>query len=209
MPQSIFRFGQLKYAEPFVNNGLISFGPAANYNDSKLSDAQRDNELRRSSSPDIKRHQFAVTSPGSQPKALQNLLSIKVSYDIRDVTGEYLRYYILCCSLCNNRRFYSEFPEDDCCITIHDVPEFHRRFNTALRIQRPEWGGGSRQVAYFQPDQVIAPETTIDLVFMKEASYAWQQEFRFALIAPLDQVDSNRIPLDLGGLTDICSIANK
>ena len=208
MPQTIFRFDQLKYAEAFVEDGIVSFGPAAAYDDSKLSDAQRDDELRRSSAPDAARHQIAVASPGGQPQALQNVFSIKVSYDIRDVSGEYLRYHILCCSLCDDRRFYSEFPVD-CCITIHDTSEFHRRLDAALRAQLPEWGGGSRRVAYFAPDSVFVAETTLDLVFTKDTSYAWQQEFRFALISPLDQAHSSRVTLKLGSLKDICSIATK
>jgi hypothetical protein len=119
-----------------------------------------------------------------------------------------LRYHILCCSLCDDRRFYSEFPVD-CCITIHDTPELHRRLDAALRAQLPGWGGGSRHVTYFPPNAVIEPKDTLDLVFMKDTSYAWQQEFRFAIISPLDQAHNRRVPLKLGSLQDICSIANK
>ena len=208
MPQTIFRFDQLKYAESFVEDGIVSFGPAAAYDDSKLSDAQRDNELRRSSTPDAARNQIAVASPGGQPQVLQNVFSIKVSYDIRDVNGEYLCYHILCCSLCDDSRFYSEFPVD-CCITIHDAPEFHRRLDASLHAQLPGWGGGSRRVGYFPPDSIFVADRTLDLVFAKDTSYAWQQEFRFTLISPLDQAHSNRVTLRLGSLRDICSIATR
>ena len=208
IPKTIFRFDQLKYAEAFVEQGMVSFGPAADYDDSKFSDAQRDDELRRSSVPDAARHQIAVASPGGHPQALQNVFSIKVSYDIRDVSGEYLRYHILCCSLCDDRRFYSEFPVD-CCITIHDTPEFHRRLDAALRAHLPEWGCISRCVTYFARDSFFVAQKTLDLVFAKDTIYSWQQEFRFALIPPLDQAHSNRVTLKLGSLKDICSIATK
>jgi hypothetical protein len=208
MQATIFRFDQLKYAKPFVEEGLVSFGPAAAYNDSKLSDAQRDNELRRNTALDPASRQIAVSLPGGQPQMLKNLLSIKFSYDIRDVTGHYLRYHILCCSLCDDTLFYSRFPVD-CCITIHDQPEFQRRLDVALCAQLPDWGVFSRRVEYFAPDAVMSPETTLDLVFMKDAGYAWQQEFRYVLISPLDQAHSNRVALRLGSLKDICSIATK
>jgi hypothetical protein len=69
MPSTIFRFDQLKYAELLVEDGLVSFGPAAAY--SKLSDAQRDNELgpdcRHSNSNQAWIADRAVATPRSMP----------------------------------------------------------------------------------------------------------------------------------------------
>jgi hypothetical protein len=209
IPQTIFRFDELKYAKPFVENGIVSFGPAASYDDSKLSAAQRDNELQRSSAPDVAHHQVLVASPGGQPQALKNLRSIKISSDIRNVDGEYLHYYILCCSLCDDRRFYAEFPKVDCCVTIYDTPEFHRRLDAALKAKYAGWGGGSRGVSYFSPSAAFVANKTLDLVFAKDDSYAWQQEFRFALFSPIDEAHRGRVELSLGSLKDICSIATK
>lgn len=209
MPPTIFRFTQLKYAKPFVENGSVSFSPAAAYDDSRLTKAQRDDEQRRRCAPDVARHQIAVASPGGQPQPLQNLLNIKISYDIRDASGDYLRYHILCCSLCDDRQLYADFSAD-CCITIQNTAEFDRRLEIALRAKLPEWDGLSRRVAYFSPDAVIPPPLkTLDLVFMKDTSYASQQEFRYVLISPLDQAHNNRVTLELGSLKDICSIALK
>jgi hypothetical protein len=46
----------------------------------------------------------------------------------------------------------------DCCITIHDQPEFQRRLDAALYAQFPDWNGFSRRDEYFLPDADMSPE---------------------------------------------------
>ena len=67
----------------------------------------------------------------------------------------------------------------------------------------------SRRVTYVRDSDLYVAESTLDLIYTKDASYGWQQEFRLALIAPLDQAQDNRVSVKLGSLEDLCTIATR
>jgi hypothetical protein len=83
-PAILYRYDELQFAEPFVERGIVSFGAAARYNDSKLSDAQRDNEQRRQLSLKMPGHQLAIAQPGeAHANVILNLFKIEIKFDIR------------------------------------------------------------------------------------------------------------------------------
>lgn len=205
MPDRFFRFYKLEHAKLFVEEGVVSFGSAASYDDSRFNDAVRDDEQSRHSHPDPRRHSLSVAAPGGESRQIENVISLKISYDIRHISGKPLSYYILCCSLTDDEQFFKRF-DRECYITINDVPEFHRRLDAAIHEQRPAWGGASGRVTYFKEGAVMVPERTLDLIFMKDTSYSWQKEFRYALISPSQETLDKRVSVRLGPLKDICSI---
>ena len=208
-PAILYRYDELQFAEPFVERGIVSFGAAARYNDSKLSDAQRDNEQRRQLSLKMPGHQLAVAQSGeAHANVISNLFKIEIKFDIK-VDGEFLRYHILCLSLQEEPKFYTEFPKTNCLITFHNPGEFHHRLIEALKDQLPDYGRRSQAVYYFDPNAIYAPQSNLELCFAKDKSYEWQNEYRIALFGPLEKATDGRLTLILGSLKDICSLTPK
>lgn len=209
-PGTLYRYTELKWATQFVEEGRISFCPAAAYGDCKLSEAQQDNEQKRQLNLKTPKYGIAVADHvGAGAHALQNLFKIGIEYGI--VSGnEYLRYHILCLSYKPSPRFYTDFPEADCMITIHNPEEFGHRLGKALLEQMPEYGGQASSVFYYDPTEIFVPKDNLELCFCKnKAVYDWQTEYRIALFGPLEKATGDRIPLVLGDLKDICSITPK
>lgn len=149
-PGILYRYTELKWAIPFVEEGIISLGAAAAYDDSKLSEAQQDNEQKRELS--LKAPKYGpIVANQKGAHVFQNMIKVGLSYKIIS-EGEYLRYHIMCLSYTTNPRFYTDFPESDCMITIHNPAEFIERLGKAIVDQLPDYGGQSSSVFYYDPN---------------------------------------------------------
>src|ERR1051325_3425236 len=208
LPSVLYRFGKKAYLDAFVTDGLVSFAPARLFNDSLLTEAQRDNEQERASSPRADRHQIHVATPGGTPQELSGVYDIHITYELTDIKGQPLRYYLACFTTVADPAFYDAF-NADCYVEVLDSLEFLARLKRALKEQLPEWGGRALPVTYYATDRPIDAVDTLALIFMKDEAYKDQQEFRFLLLGPLDQMDDDRRPLCLGSLVDICRLHYK
>lgn len=84
-------------------------------------------------------------------------------------------------------------------VVITDVPEFMRRFGTALKTHR--YRGWSHLVRYYDPSIFHGHFEGIDAVFRKRSEYSYQREYRFAI--DTGTTDDAALHLDIGDIRDI------
>jgi hypothetical protein len=199
-PDTIYHFNKSCYIHDFRPQGRISFGLAAGFLRSGLTKGQQDDEMIRTAVPDVKTTGVLVGEEIGDAKAIQNVISLRVSLGIR------VPYFIKCFSLGYSEKMYAEV-DGDTCIQITDTNVFFQRFEKALLAQLPGWAALMGEVQYWDFSKVPDGRNQLDLMFLKDtATYSCQQEYRIVLLPPESFVitDSNmRQSIVLGPLMDV------
>lgn len=192
----IYRFCENKYVDDFIN-GHLSFGNASNYDDINLTDAQKDDELKRTFNPDIEMINLEIN--GVRINGINNIqFSRKVN----------IEYYLMSFTTIYNKDFYKMFDANSC-IEVIDINELNKRIENALNaLNDIGWGGWFGNVKYFNP-KIINPYTNIkDILFSKSDSFAYQKEIRIAIYYPTPKgsIGDKRKSLNVGDLSDIVKL---
>lgn len=200
-PKRIYHFGKSCYIGDFRPDGHISFGIAESFDCKNLTDGQRDNEMRRTSTPCAQTTSvLASDTEFAKAQTISNLHSIRINFGIRT------SYFIKCFSLGYSEDMYSEV-NGDLCVEIVDVNVFFQRFEAALNSQLPKWCALSAPAQYWDFSRVPVGVQQGDLLFLKDAAkYSSQKEYRIVLIPPEGFVVTDptmRQSIYLGSLEDI------
>ncbi len=204
LPNVLFRYSQKEFLDSFLSRGRICLRPASYYKDSALTDAQQDDELTRTSSPDTQRYQLAVGDVGgSTASTLGGLTNFTLRNQIKDREGRFYDYYVFCTSLDFRSELYPDF-QANACVRIHNPEAFIQRLDHTCQREFGAHRLWFAAVTYFDPTAPLVVETNIDLAFRKDAQkYSHQNEYRFAICLDPKVTLSDRRFIELGDLTDI------
>lgn len=203
LPDKLYRFTKREFADQFISSGRLCFSHARTFTGESLTAAQQDDERRRCYSfENVEKKYFAPDQRGE----LHHILSMTIfmtngdGFSPRD-------YYMLCFSLQFDDRMFEDF-QADVYIEMDNPERFFERLSSAMKVQYPI-GGKLRAfpVEYFDPNLPPVPRDFDDYVFMKNSSrYDYQKEFRVAIeVAGVDPFP-DRLFIDLGDLSDICTV---
>ena len=193
----IVKYGSYEHIHNLLRNGRIRMGAARSFDDASLVASRRDEEMRRVVDWDssmlpflgIGNHPSYASNP--EPSRLRTALSIEDNY------------LIFCVSEILRARLFNDFVADAALI-IRDPSEFASRFRTTLRKRYPTWGFQAGPVEYFDPLNVSPCD--VNIPFWKDFSYAYQEEFRFALFPPKDTTHLSELFIEIGSLEDIANL---
>lgn len=212
-PPALYKYGEKKYIEPFLNEGRVSFAIANTYKDDALTEGQQDDEVSRKFQPDVKTtHAFVGDSKIKTAQEFPDLKEINLRLDLKGLDGNPLKYYMWCASFSSSESLLEEFLADTC-VKITNVAEFDRRLGAAVAeffstrsdgIQPFDYYG--RDVHYYPIDQLPASSAQRDLIYMKEDRYSHQKEFRMTIATDPKAELPDRIEFCLGPLNDIAQV---
>ena len=204
LPSVLFRYSNKEFLDSFLSHGRICLRPASYYKDSALTDAQRDDELTRTSSPDRTRYQLATGDhPGGTPTPFVDLTNMTLRYQIKTKEGRFYDYYIFCTSLIHRNELYPDF-HADACVRITNPEAFMHRFDAACKREFGAHYLFFAAVTYFDSAKPLLVETNLDLVFRKDAKkYSHQEEYRFSICLDSKIELSQKRLIELGELIDI------
>ncbi len=206
-PPALFRFTDRCYAESFASDGVVSFNHARNYTAGELTPGQRDDEQCRIYVPDASTLQVSVGDANQPQQLLTGITDFNLTLNLHH-QGQPLGYYLLCFSLSCETSLYEEFSADTC-IELFDPSEFFRRLQPAVRTKYDGWDCHGKQVQYFRRDSLPTTVNQGELIYWKDSVFAHQQEFRFTILGPPEDIFPDRKEVVLGPLLDICRIRGK
>lgn len=202
VPNRLYFYAKQRHADTFLREGLLSFGPCQLYQDVQLTAAQRDIEHQRSSSlsgPGLR----ILTGPNSnQLRMVPNVTSV-------EITANLPLYFIRSLSRRADSGLLEAFGAE-VCVEITDPCALLRRCAAALDGTQllGDWRFVADYVTYRRPDEPL-PTDDDALRFLKDESYAAQEEFRLVLIPEFRYVlahERARENLFLGSAADICRL---
>lgn len=210
MPEDFFlyKYGKRKYLESCLKDGVVSFGIAAGYNDTDLTMAQQDDETSRKFFPDVGKHEI-LSGPANAP--IKNLVNMKISLPIQGHDGKELRYYIWCASKAMDSSIGSKF-DADCFLKIKNSKEFFRRLENVCRGLHPHTPSGpgcdfyGRDVTYCDTAALPPSTNQLKLIFTKDKSYEYQQEFRLIFVIDPLKSSADRQNFSIGNIEDIAEL---
>lgn len=208
----LYKYGERKYLEPLLKEGIVSLAIATKYQDAKLTVGQQDNETKRSYALDPEKHSIVVGEP---VVPLKNVFNINLSYNLKGRDGNPAKFYIWCASKEYSPEAAGDFPAD-CCLKIRNFKEFAKRLEAEVRRNHPTPPDGvpgcdfyGRDVIYHDSKELPPTTQQIGLVFLKDREkYEHQKEFRiFFAIDPLKSTEE-RINFRIGSIEDIAEIVD-
>jgi len=108
-PPALYKYGEKKYLEPFLNEGRVSFAIASNYNDDALTEGQQDDEVSRSFRLDaVTTTLFTGNLDSEAPQVFPNVKCMKLRLDLKGRDGNPLKYYMWCASLLSSESLLDE-----------------------------------------------------------------------------------------------------
>jgi hypothetical protein len=198
----LVKYGKACFMKLLFDEGQIQIKPASMYDDPSLNCAIRDNELSRTiyKLPSEVRINVIDKNTG-KPSA-----EIKPIGNIANTSQCVTNYYLYCFSCFYDHRLFSDF-NYDACVIIKQPFEFEKILNAAFIKLFPDWTLLKSRVAYIDPLNAKNPEDDSPF-FTKHFRYAYQYEFRFIWLPPIDKpVKSlNVLNLNLGSLKDIAEL---
>lgn len=203
LPSTFYYYGHREHAEAFVERGMLSFGPSNFYENEALTAAQRDREHRRSArlaGPGLR------VQTGPDPTRLQDVPDVRsVELDVRLPL-----YFIRSFTTRADTSFFTEF--GGTCVKITDGVSLLRRASQAIeRAQLPLSWRLVADVVHYQARSDPLPTDVDSLFFVKDATYAYQDELRFVLVPEFNYMPASptaRVELILGSLSDICVLSS-
>jgi hypothetical protein len=192
-PDSVVKYGKLKYLRAMLIEGHMRFAPASLYADPTLNEAVRDNELENEiwCDPSVP---FNEHPPGTIV-----FPTGRASYRAQAHSD----YYVQCYSQALTTRLLLDF-DADACLVIYDREEFLRRIGSALPREVAQWRRLAVEVGYYDPLQV--QPTEVSVFSSKHFRYAYQREYRVALISNTVQDRLPFLELRIGSLEDIAEL---
>jgi hypothetical protein len=199
----VVRYGEAKWLEPMLREGVIRIKPASKYKDEVgLTDiARHDDELNSHRYVSGKR----VTIRSQSGQVIPVLGNLQHTIGGGD-------YYVLCCSHEFDYRLFSAFRNAqgkaaDACLVINNVDEFATRLNAAMQERLKNWDFYWNPMFYFDPYNVLHKQKTIPGAH-KDFKHAYQREYRF-LWFPLfldPSLTIEALDLKIGSLKDIATL---
>ncbi len=210
-PPALFRFGQQRYLDQFLHEGIVSMAIGTTYLDSALTQGQQDNEIVRQFTMSPSLHDIEVKTERETAKLTEDeALNLRLHLVGRDRNP--LKYYMWCTSLEFSEKLADEFNANSC-IRISDPLIFGERLLAEARRKFPSRSLGipgcdlyGRNVHYYNPAFPPQTRNQVELVFMKPNHYIHQKEFRTIFATDPEFDLPNRIEFKLGRLTDIAEI---
>jgi hypothetical protein len=191
----LVKYGQRQFLEPMLREGRLRVSPAASYSDPSLNAAIYDDELRADLDLDV----FGLTAFGGIPGMQAAMSSARTAVTRHAGTN----YYVYCASEAYQTRIAYDFGADAVLI-IHDRDRFEARLRTALRRRLPRWKCWTGSVQYYDPLQVH--ERQVDVISWKHFRFAYQREWRLALLPRRSRATLPVLDLRLGSLQDIAEL---
>jgi|SRR5690554_1251825 len=193
----LVKYGELDHIIDLHKVGRIRLGAASEFDDSSLNTARRDQETAREVDWDsaILPH----VSRGNIPTFLERPADFRIKANLSVNTN----YYVYCVSEALRARIFGDF-QANAALIIHQPQEFEHRLQLHLKRSFPGWSFHAGRVEYFDPLNVSPCD--VSLPFSKDFSYAYQEEFRFALFPPKPATELTSQFLDIGSLEDISEL---
>lgn len=195
----LYKFGDIKYLEPMLREGLVRVFPAARYDDPSLLPAQRDNELERTVILDGTKMHITHTGHDGVTQPIHAIGKAEMTARVRT------NFYVWCTSTTFDPRLIDDFGANACLI-FHDATTFIQRMHAAMEAALPGWVGCTTLVHYYDP---VRPGDTVLSPFDKDFNYAYQREYRFLWDPPSPHRATEHLqPIDLclGNLEDVATI---
>jgi hypothetical protein len=192
------KYGEHRFLEPMLRQGLVRISPAASYSDPSLNAAIRDDEL--SVELDINEWTAGPYSHLLATGAANRFTSFpRLDLNIRSPSN----YYVFCTAHRLSARLIMDFGGDSC-LVIHDPDEFVRRLQDAVGERLQGWTTEYRDVEYYDPAQTNVIE--VGVLYSKHFRYAYQHETRVAWFPPSPIAELEPLHLELGSLADIAEL---
>jgi len=190
----IFRYGELKYMQLTVNEGIIQISPASKYKDGNASDPRTDDEMKKHRW-ELGDHIKVTTQDGKESSFIG---------DLKRTVSPSNNYYTLCCSCDFEPTIFEEFNYDSC-VVIKNPEEFANRLEKAAKKQLPGWYFHHNPTEYFDP-HVPTINQYFEATMCKDFLYAYQMEYRFLWYPQNNENAEKHLSVNLGPLDDICEL---
>lgn len=191
----LFRYGNSKFMETFVNKGEIRISLASVYKDGAKLDPKTDDELNKHRYIP-KHHAWIKTKEGKQ---------IPIISDVHE-TCSTKNYYNLSMSTDYEPQMFKEFCYDSCVI-IKDPDQFIVRLKNSTKQLLPNWYFSHNPIEYFDPYEPYMNQH-IDTIMYKDFLFSYQMEYRIFWHPQQDNasVKEKYIVVQIGSLEDICEL---
>lgn len=190
----LFRYGQRSHLQQMLNDGVVRLGSAMSYAEMENDAARQDDEASKTS-----------YLPGEYARVTTlDGRRIPIVGDVTRSTAT-SNYYLLCFSSEWDPQMFTAFDGADSCLLIRDVDRLHKRLSGACERAYPGCISSLVPIHYFDPYDMTAREPS-DPVFIKDFSFAYQQEWRFICVPRNGSPLQPAIFLNAGSLTDIAEL---
>jgi len=195
----LVKYGKREYLEPMFKEGRIRLANAGLYNDTNLIASIRDDEISRT---------FIIPTFAERLAGQTNIefQGHRIDFNDDDITLplKFNDYYLF--SLCEHihYRMPTDF-EADAAIVINEPIKFTQTLISKFLQSHPNWRPLARKVTYYDPYQNYTKFKIPEMA--KHFGYAYQKEFRIALLNP-ENGNFNLEPLHLkiGSMQDYSNL---
>ena len=189
-PPKLYRYSEAQWLERSLRLGEFRLRPAADYKQLEGDHARQGDELVRVRSSPGEKVKITLASTGEEIKPIG-----EVTY--RSEVGT--NYLTVCFSERWDASMFSDFPNTDTCLVIHEVEEFCERFHIAVEAALSGWAGMDAKVTY-------GGHSPLGAVFSKPMRFIVQHEWRFAW-RPLDALtEIQPLSVRMGSIERIAEI---
>ncbi|MBL8662267.1 MAG: hypothetical protein JNM29_05545 [Candidatus Odyssella sp.] len=189
-----------------LEQGNVRFGPASDFNASKMNAAQKDLELEKSR----KRPGQAVRitrQDGREMPVMGDVTFTVHSGRVADDHVEPVEYWLSSWSTEFDPRLCSDFGAD-AAIVIWDPEEFGERIARSADQHLPGWTFADIPVHYFDPYELQSSQKgRLPASAIKDFTFGYQRELRLALMEPNKPIPKGKpIMLQVGSIEDIAGL---
>ena len=130
--------------------------------------------------------------------------SIPTSGDMSELTAS-RDYYVFCAASDWDPKLFASFDAADACLKIKNVKEFGRRLESAAATELTGWRFFHGPVHYFDPYERAGFEY-IQAGISRHFRFAWQREYRFLWMPPVDQPTRGYLNLTMGDANELMEL---
>ena len=199
----LVRLNELRWLYPMLEKGRFRFRPASYYRKEALGTARQDNELAK---PIFwPGHKISVTHADGTPLSILGDLtkSFRRAFETEEDLID-LDYWLCSFSSELDPRAFTEFPNYDGCIVIHDPMAFVTQALPHLNKIMPTARKELFNVGYYDP---YYPPRHVFPLRDKVMPYAYQQEMRLILdTQELGPASQEYVDIEIGPITHIAGI---
>lgn len=196
----LFKYGESRYLEQTLKNGIIRISPATSFNSVSLNSAIHDDELEFVINPNTSKIKFeAFDNKTGKSKGKMNIKHAQITH--KSATD----YYVYCMSSIFVPRLFLDFGADACLI-IKNPEKFTNKLLKTFEKQYSNWFGILKKVTYLDPIRLSSHK--VDIFSIKHFRYAYQKEIRLIWLPSSKPKKLYPKFIKLGNLSDICEIIN-
>lgn len=101
-----------------------------------------------------------------------------------------------------DEKYFSVFPDADCCLVIHDTEQFGERIHRAAQRLLPSWAGIDAAISYGRPSPLGG-------AFSKAPQFAGEKEWLFAWRPTQATLTCNPVTIRIGSIEGIAELRVK